>query len=278
MKKEVAIKEQKDVVVKEETALMIPEMDMGFGMDNLINSDIRVPKILLVQQMSKMATDDKIQARPGELRESFEGTKLGDVKNPVKIVPFYFTNTWTVKKEKNGKMEFYDIQDRVGSDIQRDYEGLDADSVKTTNHKTLNLFALVVGQSSSIPYMISFMNSSFKFAAQPFLNKANLLAAPYRLQDKKSPAHIVWNLGSIVIENDKGKFFAFTIEAAKDEKGQDIPTSNELLSSAYHQYKLITSHLKDGGKIDMSDLSDDESITTTSKPVPKTISTEDVPF
>ncbi len=251
-----------ELVKKEETAVMIPEMDMSFGMENIINSDIKVPKILLVQQMSKMATDDKIQARPGELRESFEGIKLGDGKNPVQIVPFYCTNTWTVKKEKNGKMDFYDLQERGGHDIKREYAVVDAEGNNMTNHRTLNVFAIVIGQNLSIPYMMSFMNSSFKFAAQTFLNKSQLLKAA-----KKSSAHIVWNLGSTVIENEKGKFYAFTLEAAKDDKGQDVATSSEVLMAAYTQYKLITSHLSSGGKIDMSD-----AVESTDK------NSEDVPF
>jgi hypothetical protein len=261
MKKEVAIKAASN-------ELAITE-GFTFGSENIISTDIRIPKILLVNQMSKIVSKPEFNARPGELRESFEGSKFGDVKNPIQVIPFYMKNTWTVKKMKNGKMEYYASQDRAGTDTDRPYEDKDADGVPMTNHKVMNLFVLVRGQDLSIPYMVSFMNKSFRLAAQPYLNKTKLLEP-----SGKQPPHIVWNLGSFFVEDDpKGKYYAFTLGAAKDESGKDIPTTTEELRAAVDQYKSITGHLKKGGKIDMSDVEDTETVTSD-----KTTSTEDVPF
>lgn len=224
-----------------------PVGNFSFGTENIITQDIRLPKILLMQQMSEFCSDDRIQARPGELRESFEGQKLGDKANPLKIIPFYFTNTWTVKKEENGKMVFARTEVRTGADIQREYETFE-NGVKHTNHRTLNIFALIKGGNLSVPYMISLMNKSFTEAAQPFLNKAQLLKA-----EGKAPAFITWALASDITENDKGKFYYFTLEAVK-ENGKDVYNTQEELQYAQKAYQSMTNQLSQGAKIDMSDL------------------------
>lgn len=235
----------KEVATKGTTAVGAP-INFSFGADNLISQDIRLPKILLMQAMSDYCLSGK--ARPGELVESFEGSKLGDRKTPVQIIPFYFTNTWTVKKLVNGKYDFHAIEDRGGSDIRREYKEV-KDGVEYSNHRTLNIFALIKNGNTAVPYMISFMNSSFKSAAQPFLNKTQLIKA-----EGKAPAHYTWNLGVDDDGNDKGKWVVFTLETAKDDNGKDIPNTNEEVQAAYMAYKSITDSLSSGAKIDMSDV------------------------
>jgi len=41
-------------------------------------------------------------------------------------------------------------------------------------------------------------------------------------------------------ENDKGKFYCYTLALAKDAEGKVINTSNEILAQAYTQYKQIS--------------------------------------
>ena len=222
----------------------------GFGMENILTEDIRIPKILLMQQMSKFCTDDGIKARAGELRESFEGRLLGDGKKPVQIIPFYTTNTWIVKKEVNGKFEFDKIEPRTAADSQREFEEKGKDGIVRRNYRTLNIFCLIRGANLSVPYMVSLQSFSFKLAAQKFLNKGNLLKA-----EGKAYAHRVFNLTSQTVENDKGKFFAYAIETAQDG-GKEIETTPEELTAAYKQYKGIATAISQGASINMSDLED----------------------
>lgn len=242
----------KQVATKETNAVSAEVMNLGsFGVENVINSDLKIPKILLMQSMSDFVAEQKAFA--GDIVDSFEGKKLGDLKNPVNLIPFYVTNTWTVKKEVNGKMEFEKIEDRGGNDIKREYEFVGSDGVKRTNHRTLNIFCLIKGGNMQVPYMISLQNRSFAKAAQPFLNKVALLKT-----EGKAPAHIVFALGVAKEENEKGKWFSNTIEAIKDNNGKDIPNTNEEIMAAFTQYKAISGHLAAGGKVDMSDASDSE--------------------
>jgi hypothetical protein len=234
------------ITVKTETGISTNVMDLSFGVENLISSDIQIPKILLMQSTSEIVNEGK--ASPGDLANSFEKVKIGDAKRPLAIIPFHFTNTWTIKREQDGKMVFDHIEDRIQSDSDRDFEQV-INGVKYTTHKTLNVFCLIKGGNLQVPFMVSFNNRSFKGAAKPYLNKAKLLVA-----EGRAPAHIVWNLGVAKEENVKGKWFSFSLEAAKDENGKDIVNTNDEVLAAYNQYKSLSASLKAGAKIDLSDL------------------------
>ena len=240
------------------TAVSTDVMNLGsFGTENVISSDLRVPKILLMQAMSDFVQEGK--AAIGDIVDSFEGKKLGDLKSTVQIIPFYMTNTWTIKKEVSGKMVFDRVDPREGTDVRREYEVIGADGIKRTNHRTMNIFCLVKNGNLNVPYLISLMNSSFSNAAQPYLNKVQLLKA-----EGKSPAHICWMLGVAKEENDKGKWVSFTLEAAKDDSGKDIMNTTDEVMAAYTQYKTLSSAFAAGVKVDMSDIPAEQVIETVS--------------
>jgi len=229
-------------------------MEMSFGADNLISQDIRLPKILLMQSTSTFVKDKK--AVSGDIVESFEVRKLGNRENPVQIIPFYFTNTWTVKKkDAKGKFQFYKIDERGGSDIKREYLGLEIDELtgeknEVSNHKTLNIFCLIKGGNLSIPYMISMYNSSFKYGAQPFINKTQILKA-----EGKAPAHLTWLLSHTDVSNEDGdRWLAFSLEAMKDKDAKDVANTQEEVQFAFAAYKSLTASLSSGAKVDMTDV------------------------
>lgn len=245
MSKELAAKAAQEIALNE-----------GFGMENILSDDLRIPKILLMQQMSKFVTDDAVKARAGELRESFEGRLLSDGKKPLQIIPFYTTNSWIVKKEVNGKFEFDKIEPRTATDSKREYEEKGKDGIVRRNFRALNIFCIIKGGNASVPYMVTLQSFSFKLAAQKFLNKGNILKT-----EGKAYANRVFNLTSQVIENEKGKFFAYAIETAQNN-GKDMETTPEELTAAYKQYKGIAAAISSGASINMSDLDVTESSST----------------
>lgn len=222
-------------------------MDFGsFGTDNIITQDLRIPKVLLMQAMSEWVTDGS--ARPGEFRGSFEKELLGDAKNPLKIIPFFNTNVWIMTKKVNGKQSFHAIEDRKGSDIRRDYNFVHEDGSEGTQAKAMNLFFLIKGGNLKVPFMTSFKNFSFKYAAQPYVDKLTLLIA-----EGKSPANLEWNLGVNMEKNDKGTFFVCTMEVAKDKDGKDIQNSHVEVKAAYEAFQVISTAFKEGANVDMGD-------------------------
>jgi hypothetical protein len=230
-----------------------------WGFENVLAEDIRIPKLLLVQQMSDMATNEKINARPGEIRESFEGRLMATKEKPLQIIPFYTTNTWTVSRKVNGKWEFDHIDERTSDNSTREYEEtLDGELYK--NEKTLNIFALIKGENLTIPYMISMKGFSMKLAGNKFLSMGAVIRA-----EGEAYAHRVFNLSSQAVENDKGKFFAYSIEASTDSKGNKQKTSVEELTAAYKAYLTVSGALKSGAKINTGNLSDDAGSTVSTE-------------
>lgn len=240
-----------ELAQKQNTTLST-EVNTDWGFDNLSYEDVRLPKLLLMQQMSAFVTDDKVNARAGEIRESYEGRLMGSKDKPVSIVPFYFNKTWTVNKLVDGKYEFDKIEPRNENEQREFGEVLGADGVTRKYYKTVNVFCFVKG-NPEIPYMISLKSASFTLGAKSFLNKLTLLRA-----QKKNPASIYFELGGKQIENDKGKFYAFTLNAAKGESGLDIATTPEELAAAKKLYDTYKTHV-DSFRIDMSDAQESES-------------------
>ena len=76
----------KEVVKKEKNELANPIKMDEWGGSPITSQDIILPRILMMQPMSDMVTEGN--AAFGEFRESLNGTKLGDFKNPIEIVPF----------------------------------------------------------------------------------------------------------------------------------------------------------------------------------------------
>lgn len=253
----------KQIAKKEQANVSTEVMDMGaFGTENVLSSDLKLPRIKLVQALSDAVNDPGVNARPGEIRDNFEQKLLGGLQKPFQVIPFYSTNTWVMNKEVNGKMEFGKVVPRLPGDERREYNFTwEKDDIAKTKGgepgnqiKTFNLFVLIKEGNLQVPYLVSFGNYSFKYAAEPYLKKTPLLRT-----ENKSPAHIVWNLSSrLVDENEKGKFYAFVLEPAKDEKGNDIKNSMEEVAAAYSQYKFVSSM-----QVDMSEKPDQEVKTET---------------
>lgn len=241
-----------ELMTKENTTLTTINDDFMFGMENMISQDVKLPKILLMQAMSKMTQDDAVGARQGEIRDSAEKKLLAKKDGFVQIIPFYFTNHWMVQKEVNGKMEFHKIEDRTGNDANRQYETI-VEGVRYTNDKLLNIFCIIASGNLQVPYQLGLRRASLKNAGQSFLQKVQLLRAI-----NKAPAHVVFNLGVKMVENDKGSWFAFTLDTAKDADGKDLASTPEQLAAAIEHYKTVKNYVVDG-KLDLSTTDEDSS-------------------
>lgn len=242
-------KNNQAIAQKASTAVSADVMQFGaFGTENVITTDLRFPKLLLMQGLSQWINDPQVQARAGEIRESYEKAVFGGVNKPVQIIPFFNLNVWKIKKKINGKFETVGYEDRTNMEARKDREFKHPDGADGLCEKTFNLFCLIKGGNMQVPYLVGFTNYSFKHAAQSYLNKLQLLKA-----EKKSPAHVVWNLGVTTEKNDKGTFFAFTLDTAKTEDGKDIANSYEEVKAAFDCYQNLSKQIAEGGKVDISD-------------------------
>ena len=237
-----------DLTKKETNALSVDVMEFGdFGTDNVISTDLRIPKILLAQAMSSKYLEEG--GKIYDIYESFEKKKLGDKENPVKIIPFFNTNAWFItKKNDKGKFDFYSIEDRGGLDTRREYHFTHEDGTPGTQTKVMNIFCLLKNGSSNIPFMISLRNFSFKFGAQSYVDKLTLLKG-----EKKSPAHVSWDLISKVYEHNGDKFGIFDLDFSRNKDGKKIENSYDEVKAAFEAYKSMKAAFDSGVKVDMSE-------------------------
>jgi hypothetical protein len=232
----------------------------------IVNSDIIIPKVLLMQGLSDFVADGK--AAIGDMVRSTTAEKLGDDKKPITFIPLKMTNSWTIQEKVGGKYEFRGIEPRTAAN-----EDMEWDFVKNGTDwkrvKTINVFALLPQdivafkkeiekeemdlEKTLMPVVISFRSTSYnagKTVATFFTKiksnrqyKANLAPYQYELP-----------LECERTENDKGKFVIFKVGSSK-------PLQADLLEEAAKWYQILNT--AKNLKIDVSD----EGGTTAAAPI-----------
>lgn len=174
----------------------------AWGVQELTSKDIIIPKILVMQGLSKMVTDGN--AKMGEFRDSLNGEVMGTFdKEPFEFVPFYMEKVWVIFEEKNGTMKFSRTVPIDASNENWEIEETIA-GVKVRRDRTMNFYVLrpsEVAKGAAVPYILSFRRTSArtgqKIATQMFLK--NIKAG-------KTPASMVMSLSGTKQTNDKGTF------------------------------------------------------------------------
>jgi hypothetical protein len=195
-------------------------IESGWGGEGLHGSDLLVPKMLLMQGLSKLVADGA--ASPGQIRDSLTGDLFGgktgkDVK-PVEIIAFSSFRTWVIFEKKNGKDEYVKT-----IPITPENEGLAitevVNGVEVRRDKCLNFYVLRpedIKDGSAFPYLISFRRTSGRAG-----KKLATFAAKLRVF-KKPLASKVMMLSVESMENDKGKFFGLDISQGRDSTPEEI--------------------------------------------------------
>lgn len=230
-----------ELVTKQTTALADMPLPQGsWGAENTTATDLVIPKLLIMQGLSDFVTDEKLQARQGEIRDSLEGRLLAKVGEPLKVIPFFFYNTWVEFEERNGKFEFTGItpRDHTNELAPQDWEEA---GKKKRRDRTINCYVLLeseLGGGEFLPYLLSFSRTGFK------TGKKLVTLVEKLKQFNLAPAHRVFELSAAKVSNDKGTWFG-------PEIAQVGETSKEHLALAYKWYMTVS---KGGVKVDNSDL------------------------
>lgn len=214
----------------------------SWGAEKSSAADLIIPKILIMQGQSKFVTDEKIQARQGELRDSLQGKLLAKPGEPIRFIPFYLYNTWIDFEKRNGKFEFVGMYERNTANEDLEWE-FTKDGKEMKRTKAINAYVLLEKELGGVflPYVLSFSSTSFKIGKK-FVTLVEMLK-----QFDLAPAHKVFELSTHKASNDKGTWFAPDVEQVAD-------TSDEHLAIAYNWYLRV---VKGGVKVDTSDMSDD---------------------
>ena len=183
--------------------------------------DLKLPRILLQQALSDLVNADK--AKPGEFRDSIEGTLLGDDKKPCEIVIFDSFKTYTVMRKTpgKGKSEFVTIEPITPMNLKKPYEEPQADGSTLVNIKTWNYYCLIPGKDvkESLPYMLSLSRTGNGAARKLslFFSRLSRMSRP--------SASVVIKLTSAKESNDMGTFYVPDVEISRDANKDELDTA-----------------------------------------------------
>lgn len=213
----------------------------AWGTEEVQGSDVRIPKILLMQGLSELVSEEK--ASMGDFVNSITGDKLGDVKTPIEFIPIHMWKDWTISEELSGKFEY---KERVpftaqNANWEREYV---VDGVKHRRDLNLNFLVMLksdVGQSGALPYVITFrrMSSNCGKDLATFLQKA-------AMQKKAAPYYTI-KMGGKMQKNDKGSFYVPTIAGATVTPDYEA-VANELYTW-YQTFKAGTAKIDDSDEV-----------------------------
>lgn len=202
-----------------------PEVNMSeWGDVQVTSTDLRPPKLLLMQGTSEMVSQGK--AMVGQIIDQSTGERVADYNSKIKVLPFYCRKEYVVSKKKEGAWKF-DHTDEVKGEFTRPYEQvINGDEFK--NEKQYTFFILLEG--GGMPVVVSFKGKSFKTGQQLFTK----MYVQNRSQNLP-PANNWITLSSKAEKNDKGPYAVWLI-------GIDAQATKEQLGDCLTWIRTITTH------------------------------------
>jgi hypothetical protein len=228
----------KEVVKKESN---VPAMSMAdWGAPQVDSQDIIIPKILCMQGLSELVTDDK--AKMGDFVDNMTSTVIGNYKEGIEFIPFHMEKILIVSKSNGSDYEFERIEKVDATNANKEYEEV-IGGEKFKNEYCMNFYVLRP-EDMSLPYIISFKGMSRKsgkiLATQMFVRNA---AAG------KVPPAFVMKLAGRKDKNDKGTFIVLETSPVRDSKQEEI-------ANAFNWYKTVNAG---GVKVNEADLNEKSS-------------------
>jgi hypothetical protein len=235
---------KQDIVVQEARPLAVVEPTQVN--EEILKSDIVVPKVLLMQGLSEAVSKrhkspDGANIQQGDIIRSTTLEVVGGPDDAVEFIPLTYTNHWRVEEEINGKYEYRGLEPRTAKNEDLPWK-FEKDGAQWRRVKVLNVFALLPQDLAAfqdeikraqaendipdlnkvlLPVVISFRSTSYnagKAVVTHFAKAASMAkygAVPY--------GHTM-KLSCKQEENDKGIFYVFDVapgrKCSKEEVGE----------------------------------------------------------
>lgn len=203
--KKLESKTELTAVPQQENVPAIAGAPAGWGSEGVQASDILIPKLLVMQGLSKLVADG--QAHVGQIRDSLNGELLGGKEKAMEVIAFSSFRTWVIFEKRNGKDEYVKTE-RITAENENWPINEVVGGVEVRRDKCLNFYVIrpeEIKQGMAFPYLISFRRTSMQAGKKLSTFAAKLNAFKLPLASK------VINLSVTAQENDKGKFFVFDV-------------------------------------------------------------------
>ena len=230
-------KKSQEVVVQQTAEVSV--LDQHTGEQEILNSDVVIPRILLQQGLSEFVSERKKSPAgqliaQGDMVKSTTADILGNPESPVEFIPLKMTTSWILKEKIGGKYEFRSIEPRTAfnEDAPWDFvkNGADWKRVKALNvfvllpkdienfHKEMEQAAKSGGipdlSKALLPAQISFQSTSFN-AGRAVATFYAQLRDMLRYNPGIKPYHYTLTLKCKQDKNDKGSYYVFDVGSPK---------------------------------------------------------------
>lgn len=231
-------------VKKELPAEMLADWNDSSELDQ---SDILIPKILLMQGPSKMVAAGKCKF--GEIVDSVSEKILGSAiegqVKPVMIIPIMQFKTWVHNEKVGEKFQLRGVEPATAANADTPLKDYEKNGSIWRSDRTQNFFVLVVegGKIGALPHLLSFRRTSYRTGQKLYTHFYESKTA------NKPPASTTFALSGRKRENSDGQpYYIFEMKPEGE-------TSMELVGQAYTWLKRLKENKH---KVDNRDLTDDE--------------------
>jgi hypothetical protein len=193
--------------------------DFDWGDEALDPDDIVIPRLLLLQALSKLVEAEK--ARPGEIADSVTGEVLGNIKKPVEFIPFHLEKKFHVYSNNE-----YDHSAPYDKTLPKE-ETIDGNRID--RRVVMQFYVLVPDQikkGNRMPYVIPF-KSMGTFAGKN-------VQSQMRVRNRVAglcPAGSVMALDGTKESNNKGTFYVPRTSYVRASTKEEIKLAMEWVST-----------------------------------------------
>lgn len=210
----------------------------SWGSEGVDDADILIPRLLLMQGLSKQVSSGK--AALGDILRSTSGEVLAAKTKSLDVIPLTTFKTWVLEEfvaapKGGGKWEFRGIVPMTGENKDAPLEWKESDK-EWRRSRSLNFYVLlpedikkevaarkaaakgdmIDPDDALLPVLLSFRRSSYQAGRElaTHFKKAEHFGVP--------PASSVFSLGSEVKTNDLGTFHIFKLAKARKSTQEEL--------------------------------------------------------
>ena len=236
-------------------------VDTDWGFDNSVSdSDVVIPKLLLMQKTSQLVDDENSGVSVGDIVRSTSKEILAKKGGPLEFVPIHQFKTWVKYDMSSGSPKFAGIEpcSSANEDLEWEYE---EDGKQMRRDMTLNFYVLLKedlvahveakekGTTTNLfPCLVSFSRTSYRagkiLATHFFMCGRNRIPVP----------GTVYSLSSERKSNDSNSWY--TLDVAK------VGETDPLLMNECREWWKILHNSANSVKVDHSDLEEEVGVET----------------
>lgn len=193
-------------------------------------SDIRIPRLLLMQGLSPLVTARKAQL--GDIVRSSTQTKIGDPETPLEVVPLKSKAIWINMEEVGGKFKYRNSEPRHAKNELMDFE-YTVNGVNWRRMKAYELYALLPSDVAEytkeikaavdsgnapdlnktiLPVVLTIQSTSFKHAGRDLAGFFGRVQANARQVPGLVPYKYVLTLFCETETNAKGTYYVWKMK------------------------------------------------------------------